>query len=121
MLIDDQSASASEILAGAIRDNNRGKLVGSTTYGKGSVQGLFHTRSMNCGIRLTVSKFYSPSGRAISEQGVQPTVPVQNGSTVGHFVAKPNSDRPNLQSDQTLRVALEEARAFSRNNLVTAR
>jgi carboxyl-terminal processing protease len=74
LLIDDQSASASEILAGAIRDNKRGILVGKTTYGKGSVQGLFHTKALASGIRLTVSKFYSPSGRAISEQGVQPNV-----------------------------------------------
>ncbi len=89
LLIDDQSASASEILAGAIRDNQRGALVGQTTYGKGSVQGLFHTKSLASGIRLTVSKFYSPSGRAISEQGVQPTVVVtEDDEPLARFVAK---------------------------------
>ena len=77
VLIDGDSASASEIFAGAIRDHQRGVLVGATSYGKGSVQGLFHTKSFPGGVRLTVSKFYSPSGAAISERGVSPHVPVQ--------------------------------------------
>ena len=121
LLIDDQSASASEILAGAIRDNNRGALVGHTTYGKGSVQGLFHTKSLSSGIRLTVSKFYSPSGRMISEQGVQPTVPVDvpaNDSL--HFVAKmpargaaqpqPPTQPQAAPQDKALEVAIDQAR-----------
>jgi carboxyl-terminal processing protease len=120
LLIDEQSASASEILAGAIRDNNRGKLVGCTSYGKGSVQGLFHTKNLNCGIRLTVSKFYSPSGRAISEQGVQPTVPVAKVDHT-HFVARTNYESPNAKTDRALRVAIEEARASSMAGLVSTR
>ena len=72
VLIDGDSASASEIFAGAIRDHKRGHLIGNTSYGKGSVQGLFHTKSFPAGVRLTVSKFYSPSGAAISERGVTP-------------------------------------------------
>lgn len=112
LLVDDESASASEILAGAIRDNGRGVLVGEKTYGKGSVQGLFHTKSLGSGIRLTVSKFYSPSGRAISEQGVKPTVPV--GEDV-HFVAKPSTgtvakhQTRNLSSDRALDIAIAQA------------
>ncbi len=89
LLINQDSASASEILAGAIRDNRRGEVIGETTFGKGSVQGLFHTRNLNCGIRLTVSKFYSPSGKAISEIGVQPSLTVESEATEPvHFVAK---------------------------------
>jgi carboxyl-terminal processing protease len=115
LLIDDESASASEILAGAIRDNQRGVLVGETTYGKGSVQGLFHTKSLASGIRLTVSKFYSPSGRAISEQGVQPTVLVSDEVQDGvRFVAKTEiADNPNAAAkptDRALKVAIEQAR-----------
>ena len=92
LLINQESASASEILAGAIRDNRRGEVIGETTFGKGSVQGLFHTKNLNCGIRLTVSKFYSPSGKAISELGVQPTLAVESEATDPvHFVAKPES------------------------------
>lgn len=114
VLIDSQSASASEILAGAIRDNRRGTLVGETSYGKGSVQGLFHTKSLGSGIRLTVSKFYSPSGRAISEQGVQPNIAVEEEDSNVRFVAKPvigsSSEEP---SDRVLRVALEHIRSRS--------
>lgn len=116
LLVDDQSASASEILAGAIRDNNRGVLVGKTTYGKGSVQGLFHTKSLASGIRLTVSKFYSPNGRAISEQGVQPNVFVSDEEpTAAHFVAKQaigggGQVRGTTTSDKALQVAIEQTR-----------
>lgn len=87
LLIDGDSASASEIFAGAIRDHQRGVLIGATSYGKGSVQGLFHTKSFPAGVRLTVSKFYSPSGAAISERGVTPHVPVQ----VPNVLAKTNT------------------------------
>jgi carboxyl-terminal processing protease len=88
VLIDGDSASASEIFAGAIRDHQRGWLVGKTSYGKGSVQGLFHTKSFPGGVRLTVSKFYSPSGAAISDRGVAPHVPVE-----AQLVAKPEIER----------------------------
>jgi carboxyl-terminal processing protease len=119
VLIDHDSASASEILAGAINDNRRGILVGSTSYGKGSVQGLFHTKTLSSGIRLTVSKFYSPSGAAISERGVKPNIPVENdpanppannrqssGSTQ-YVAAKPAI----ANGDRVLQVAIEQARA----------
>lgn len=108
LLIDQESASASEILAGAIRDNRRGELIGQTTYGKGSVQGLFHTKSLASGIRLTVSKFYSPNGRAISEQGVQPTFPVQEPPKV-HYVAKPSYENNSKETDRVLEIALRHA------------
>lgn len=111
VLIDDESASASEIFAGAIRDNNRGELVGQTTYGKGSVQGLFHTRSLGCGIRLTVSKFYSPSGRAISKQGVQPTIAVQDAAETRMVAKLPATDtRVSAPKDRVLPVAVEQAK-----------
>lgn len=76
VLIDGDSASASEIFAGAINDHNRGTIVGQTSYGKGSVQGVFHNEYGNGGLRLTVSKFFSPKGTPISARGVQPHVQV---------------------------------------------
>ena len=85
VLIDGDSASASEIFAGAIHDHRRGQIVGQQSYGKGSVQGIFPLRKARAGIRLTTAKFYSPSGRAISKQGVTPTIVVQT-------VAKPITD-----------------------------
>jgi carboxyl-terminal processing protease len=118
LLIDHESASASEILAGAINDNHRGLLVGSTSYGKGSVQGLFHTKALSSGIRLTVSKFYSPTGAAISERGVQPNISVEADVPGEHSVVKPvlGGDGVALmandaKADKVLQVAIEKARS----------
>ncbi|KLU02952.1 Carboxyl-terminal protease [Rhodopirellula islandica] len=76
VLIDRNSASASEIFSGAIRDSNRGTIVGEKSYGKGSVQGIFRMQAAQFGLCLTTAKFYSPSGRAISENGVEPHLSV---------------------------------------------
>ena len=76
VLIDENSASASEILAGAIHDHQRGTIVGHRSYGKGSVQGIFPLTLSGGGIRLTTAKFYSPLGNAISNRGVEPDVEV---------------------------------------------
>ncbi|XZE22496.1 S41 family peptidase [Pirellulaceae bacterium SH449] len=81
VLIDEDSASASEIFAGAMHDHHRATIVGQTSYGKGSVQGVFHNENGNGGLRLTVSKFYSPNGTPISNNGVKPNVPVEIEST----------------------------------------
>tara|TARA_B100000809_G_scaffold249779_1_gene281507 strand:- start:2759 stop:4456 length:1698 start_codon:yes stop_codon:yes gene_type:complete len=77
VLINGNSASASEIFAGAIHDRQRGPVVGSQSYGKGSVQGIFPLSSTTAGIRLTTARFYSPSGHGISNVGVTPNVLVQ--------------------------------------------
>ena len=104
VLIDGNSASASEIFAGAIADTDRGTIVGSKSFGKGSVQGIFPLSSFNCGIRLTTAKFYSPSGRTISLNGVVPDVMVQQ-------VGKPMSDGtlPLSQSDPVLAAGIKRA------------
>lgn len=73
VLIDRDSASASEIFAGAIRDNGRGEVIGERSFGKGSVQGIFPLGYAGAGVRLTTALFYSPSGQKISRQGVTPT------------------------------------------------
>lgn len=76
VLIDRDSASASEIFAGAIRDHRRGTIVGQRSFGKGSVQGIFPLASANVGVRLTTAKWFTPSGKAISGEGVAPDVVV---------------------------------------------
>ncbi len=86
VLIDGDSASASEIFAGAIKDNNRGRVIGSTSYGKGSVQGIFPLGFAGAGIRLTTAKFFSPNGVPISHRGVEPHEYVP-----AHRVAKPGA------------------------------
>lgn len=74
VLIDEGSASASEILAGALQDRRRALLVGQTTYGKGSVQQI--RRIGTGGFRLTMSRYYLPSGRFIDKVGVDPDVEI---------------------------------------------
>jgi carboxyl-terminal processing protease len=78
VLIDGDSASASEIFAGAIRDHRRGTVVGVKSYGKGSVQGIFPLTIGGTGVRLTTAKFYSPAGRPYSKVGVEPDVLVRS-------------------------------------------
>ena len=76
VLIDGDSASASEILAAAIQDNARGVIVGEKSYGKGTVQTHFPLSSISGNLRLTTARFYSPNGKAMSGQGVTPDVRV---------------------------------------------
>jgi carboxyl-terminal processing protease len=78
VLIDGDSASASEIFAGAIRDHRRGTVVGVRSYGKGSVQGIFPLTIGGTGVRLTTAKFYSPNGRPYAKVGVEPDVLVRS-------------------------------------------
>ena len=80
VLIDRDSASASEIFAGAILDNDRGDVVGERSFGKGSVQGIFPLGYAGAGIRLTTALFYSPKGQKISHQGVMPNVQVRRAA-----------------------------------------
>lgn len=78
LLIDENSASASEIVAGAIRDHHRGTIVGRTSFGKWSVQSIYNAR-YETGMRLTTAKFYSPNGDTWGKIGLQPDITVKNG------------------------------------------
>ncbi|HEY2827231.1 MAG TPA: S41 family peptidase [Pirellulales bacterium] len=72
VLIDGDSASAAEILSGALRDYHRATIVGTRSYGKGSVQGIFPLSVGGGGVRLTTAKFYSPLGKPFAHIGVDP-------------------------------------------------
>ena len=76
VLINNGSASASEILAGALKDHKRAIILGESSYGKGSVQSIIPLRNGGC-MRLTISKYYLPSGKSISEVGVSPDIMVE--------------------------------------------
>tara|TARA_Y100000816_G_scaffold237532_1_gene183527 strand:+ start:270 stop:1406 length:1137 start_codon:yes stop_codon:yes gene_type:complete len=76
VLINNGSASASEILAGALKDHKRAIILGENSYGKGSVQSIIPLRNGG-GMRLTISKYYLPSGDSISEVGVTPDIIVE--------------------------------------------
>ena len=76
VLINQGSASAAEIVAGALKDHKRAILVGKNSYGKGSVQSVIPLKNKGA-IRLTISKYYLPSGKSISEVGVSPDIKVE--------------------------------------------
>ena len=94
MLIDHNSASASEIFAAAIQENHRGLIVGEKSYGKGTVQTLFPLQTFPAALRLTTAKFYSPEGREMAGVGVTPDIKVS---------AEPTEIR---QTDEVLNEAL---------------
>lgn len=78
VLIDEGSASASEIFAAAVQDNRRGIVIGERSYGKGTVQTHFPLSSISGNLRLTTARFYSPSGRAMSGSGVTPDIKIED-------------------------------------------
>ena len=90
VLINNGSASASEIFAGALKDHKRAIIIGENSYGKGSVQSIIPLRNGG-GMRLTISKYYLPSGNSISEVGVTPDIMVEEVG--GDF--KISSDKDN--------------------------
>jgi len=103
LLIDGDSASSSEIFAGAIRDHNRGKIIGSRSYGKGSIQGIFPMDVAGVGMRLTTAHFYSPTGQPYSRVGVSPDLWVQQ-------TARPDATGQIIKNDATLATAVNEVR-----------
>ncbi len=76
VLVNGNSASASEILAGAVRDNKAGKLVGTTTYGKGLVQNVVKLKD-GSGYKITMAQYFTPSGEYINEKGITPDYVVE--------------------------------------------
>ena len=105
VIVDQDSASAAEIFAGAIRDHHRGTIVGVRSFGKGSVQGIFPLEESNAGMRLTTAKFYSPAGHPYSGVGVEPDVPMP--AQREHVVAKPiNGQIPDPDPTRTMAIKI---------------
>tara|TARA_B100000787_G_scaffold138928_1_gene107813 strand:+ start:5 stop:850 length:846 start_codon:yes stop_codon:yes gene_type:complete len=97
ILINYGSASASEIVAGALKDHKRAIILGENSYGKGSVQSIIPLKNKGA-IRLTVAKYYLPSGKSISEVGVTPDIEVIEGLEDFKF---------NTESDNQLNFAIK--------------
>ena len=89
VLINYGSASASEIVAGALKDHKRAIILGENSYGKGSVQSIIPLKNKGA-IRLTVAKYYLPSGKSISEVGVSPDIEIYEDSE--EFLIKTDTD-----------------------------
>jgi len=97
VLINYGSASASEIVAGALKDHKRAIIIGENSYGKGSVQSIIPLENRGA-IRLTIAKYYLPSGKSISEVGVTPDIVIAEGSEDFKF---------NSETDNQLNFALK--------------
>jgi carboxyl-terminal processing protease len=105
LLVDGDSASASEIVAGAILDHNRGTIVGRKTYGKWSVQSIFPVQG-STGLRLTTAKFYSPHGNTYGKIGVKPHIFVERPEGE-HFAFYGGSTDEELAQDADIQKGLE--------------
>ena len=97
VLIDEGSASASEIVSGAIKDNNRGVLVGKKTFGKGLVQSV-RSLSDGSGLTVTIAKYLTPSGKDINKNGIEPDIRVD--LFLNDKVKLNNSDLGTLKDSQ---------------------
>jgi carboxyl-terminal processing protease len=83
VIINGGSASASEIVAGALQDHKRAIIIGTKSFGKGSVQTIIPFKKSNdkmAGIRLTTARYYTPSGESIQGKGIDPDIIVEQGS-----------------------------------------
>jgi carboxyl-terminal processing protease len=107
VLVNGGSASASEIVAGALKDHHRAKLMGRTTFGKGSVQTIIPL-SDDRAVKLTTSLYYTPSGVSINHRGIAPDIELQRDSKPPAAAAAVPEDGPLQQRDGDVKRALEE-------------
>ena len=122
VIVDENSASASEIFAAAIQENGRGLVVGRRSYGKGTVQTHFPLRAVGGNLKITTARFYSPRGRVMADAGVVPDIAVPkmaDDQTVVPLAA--DSDvREAVRAAQGQKVR-ELAATAAQNNLISQR
>ncbi|MEO0754418.1 MAG: S41 family peptidase [Pseudomonadota bacterium] len=104
VLINEGSASASEIVAGALQDRGRAKVVGMTSFGKGSVQTVIPLGAEKGAIRLTTARYYTPAGRSIQTTGIEPDIEIANRIFTDEDLAARNqwteADLPNALNNE---------------------
>ena len=106
ILVDRGSASASEVLAGALQDHGRALIVGERTFGKGSVQSVLPLRNGG-GVKLTTAHYYTPSGRSIQARGIDPDIEVEMGDEADGREREADLDR-HLASPEWQREPIEK-------------
>jgi carboxyl-terminal processing protease len=106
ILVNGDSASASEIVAGALHDHHRATLVGHQTYGKGSVQTVVPLSGGHA-IKLTTSRYYTPSGASIHEKGITPDIVVDSQQVAAAGKVESSAVMGDAQADYELRLALD--------------
>jgi carboxyl-terminal processing protease len=103
VLVDSGSASAAEIVAGALQDQRRALVMGETSFGKGSVQTLLQLTD-DTALRLTTARYYTPSGRSVQEGGIKPDIPIPQ------LTDADRKDRPRLREADLRRHLINEAK-----------
>jgi carboxyl-terminal processing protease len=117
VLVNGGSASAAEIVAGALKDHHRATLMGRTTFGKGSVQTVMplgHDRA----IKLTTSLYYTPSGVSINHRGIAPDIEFERDQAAP--APPPPTDAPILERDPEVKRAIEQLKVMSAGGAVSA-
>jgi carboxyl-terminal processing protease len=112
VLVNGGSASASEIVAGALKDHARAKLVGQTTYGKGTVQSVVPL-AQGGALKLTTSRYHTPSGATIQQRGITPDIVITN---LAHASPATSGQAKLLLDDLELRAALDTLKAQPANS-----
>jgi carboxyl-terminal processing protease len=118
VLVNGGSASAAEIVAGALKDHHRALLLGHTTYGKGSVQTVMPL-SQGRALKLTTSRYYTPSGESIQEKGITPDVVVEGEEQAPAELASLDAHHSLVDRDREVRLALERLKSGAAALLVS--
>jgi len=108
VLVDGGTASASEIVAGALQDHKRAVVMGAQTFGKGSVQTILPL-GPNTGLKLTTARYYTPSGRSIQAKGIEPDVAVDDGRDSANRLREANLDHHLVEGNAVVASAENEA------------
>ena len=100
VLVDGGTASASEIVAGALQDHKRATVMGAQTFGKGSVQTILPLGN-TAGLKLTTARYYTPAGRSIQAKGIEPDIAVDDGRDSPNRIREANLER-HLETNKQL-------------------